>query len=59
MKDFILVIRILIGFIGFIMMSNEQQFSETQNWWINLLGLGLILIVCINKKSIQVIKSIL
>ena len=40
-------------------MLNEQQYPEPQNWWVNILGLILILVACMNRKTIKNIKSVL
>lgn len=56
MKDIITFIRVMIVFIGLLLMTNEQQYPKEQNWWINLLGLGLIIIVSINFNFYKKIK---
>ncbi len=56
MKDIVTLIRVIVGFIGIILLANEQQYPDTQNWWINFLGLGLIILVSINFNFYKKIK---
>jgi len=53
MKDLNIIIRVLVGFIGFIMMCNEQPYPEPQNWYINCIGVVILLSACITKKNIK------
>ncbi len=53
MKDLNIIIRVLVGFIGFIMMCNEQLYPEPQNWYINYIGVVIFLSACITKKNIK------
>jgi len=32
----------IIGFIGFILILNEQPSGEIQNWWVN--GVGMVML---------------
>ena len=59
MKNLIILLRVVLGFIGFIMILNEQQYPETQNWWVNILGAIILLIACSNKNTLKSIKSVL
>lgn len=46
----IIISRVVVGFIGFVMMANEQLYPEPQNWHINILGLFLLLLACLGNK---------
>lgn len=59
MKKIAILLRVVLGFIGFIMILNEQQYPEPQNWWVNILGVILLLLACSNKNTFKYIKSVL
>lgn len=51
MKTKLIVIsRVIVGFIGFVMMANEQLYPDKQKWEINILGLFLLLLACLGNK---------
>lgn len=37
------MIRAFIGFIGFVLMCNEQLYPEPQNWNINIIGAVILI----------------
>lgn len=59
MKNLVILVRVTLGFVGFCLLINEQQYPEPQNWWVNVLGVIILLLACSNKNTLKFIKSVL